>query len=141
MAGKQWDSAKVAYEEAIAANPNHYYLKYPLAHLKYRDSLDSQAYINQLREVEGTYGKEGVDSKRRFWVQDGRLFYKRDGLASKVLLPISKTRYISMGNHNVHYEFEYKEGEVVASYTPRFDPDKNLWQENWEPEINYLLKD
>jgi len=141
MAGKQWDSAQVAYEKAIAANPNHYYLKYPLAHLKYRDSVDSQAYINQLREVEGTYSKEGVDSKRRFWVQDGRLFYKRDGLASKELLPVSKMRYISMVDHSVHYKFEYKEGVVVASYVSRFDPDKNLWQENWEPEINYLPRD
>ncbi|MGB5191232.1 tetratricopeptide repeat protein, partial [Robiginitalea sp.] len=141
MAGKQWDSAQVAYEEAIAANPNHYYLKYPLAHLKYRDSVDSQAYINQLREVEGTYSKEGVDSKRRFWVQDGRLFYKRDGVASKVLLPVSKTRYINMVDQNVHFEFEYKDGEVVASYVSRFDPDTKLWQENWESEINYLPKD
>lgn len=141
MTGRQWDSAQAAYEKAIAANPNHYYLKYHLAHLKYRDSLDSQAYINQLNEVEGTYGKEGVDSKRRFWEQDGRLFYKREGLASKELLPVSKTRYISMVDQTVHYEFEYKEGVVVASYVSRFDPDRKLWQENWEPEINYLLKD
>lgn len=141
MAGKQWDSAQMAYEEAIATNPLHFYLKYPLAHIKYRDSLDSQSYLNQLREVEGTYSKEGVDSKRRFWVQDGRLYYKRDGLASKELLPVSKTRYISMVDKSVHYEFEYKEGVVKASYTPRFDPDTKLWQENWQPEINYLLKD
>jgi hypothetical protein len=91
--------------------------------------------------VEGTYSKEGVDSKRRFWVQDGRLFYKRDGVASKVLLPVSKTRYINMVDQNVHYEFEYKDGVVVASYVSRFDPDRKLWQENWEPEINYLPRD
>jgi len=141
MAAKQWDSARVAYEEAIAANPNHYYLKYPLAHLKYRDSVDTESYARQLREVEGTYSKEGVESKRRFWVQDGRLFYKRDGLASKELLPVSPTRYLDMVNHSTQYEFEYNEGVVVASYVSSFDPELKRWINNTNPEINYLPRE
>jgi hypothetical protein len=46
-----------------------------------------------------------------------------------------------MVDQNVHYEFEYKDGVVVASYVSRFDPDRKLWQENWGSEINYLPRD
>ncbi len=67
--------------------------------------------------------------------------YKRDGVAGKELLPISETSYISMSGVQIKYEFEYEDGKVVASYVWRFNAETMSWEENFMPEINYLLKD
>lgn len=138
---KVLDSARIAYEKAIEANPNHFYLKNALAHINYVTGIDSLTLASQLREVSGTYSKEGAENPRKFWVQEGRLMYKREGLPSKELLPVSKTRYMSMSDFGTHLEFEYKDGKAIASYVWSFNPENMEWVENWGPEINYLLKD
>ncbi len=140
LVGKQLDSAKAAYEKAIIANPKHYYLKDALAHINYIMGTDSITLAKQLKEVAGTYSKKENKRSRRFWIKDGRLLYKRDGLPSKELLPISETRYINMSELQFNFEFEYYDGKPIASYAWRYDPEKMAW-EKFNPEVNYLYKE
>ena len=141
LANRELEEAKKAYEKAINDHPNHYYLKDAMAHIEYMQSTDSTALETQLREVAGTYSKEGVESTRKFWPKEGRLLYKREGLPSQELLPISKTQYISLSNLRMRYEFEYVDGRPVASFGNWFNPETMSWVVNWNSDINYLPKD
>ncbi|MDM9631106.1 tetratricopeptide repeat protein [Robiginitalea aurantiaca] len=138
---RQLDEAKSAYENAIKANPRHYYLKTALEHIDYVLGMDSTALITQLKGVSGTYSIDGNESVRKFWIEDGRLMYKRDGLPGKELLPISETSYISMSGVQIKYSFEYENEAVIASYVWRFNAENMSWEENYMPDINYLPKD
>lgn len=115
------DSAEIAYKKAIDINPNHYYLKDALAHIEYVKSKDSIGLLNQYKEVEGAYGP------RKFWIEEGKLFYKRDRLVKLELLPISENRYICLSQLGTNFEFEYRDGKSLASYAWRFDNEKDEW--------------
>lgn len=124
---KQLDSAKTAYEEAIKANPKHYFLKDALAHINYVKSVDATTLQNQLNEVVGTYGP------RKFWVENNRLFYKREQLENGrvfptlELLPISKERYINMTKLGDHHAFKYENGKVVSSFAYQYNIENEEW--------------
>ena len=118
------DSAKIAYTIAIKDNPKHYYLKDALAHINYVKSIDSVTLINQYKEVEGTYGP------RKFWVENGKLFYKQTDikrLCQIQLLPLSKTRYINLTRLRDNFDFEYEDGKAIASYSWLFNCEKMEW--------------
>ena len=133
-------NAETAYQKAIGNNPKHYYLKEALKHIHYVQNADPKTLQKQYEAVLGTYSKEGIETKRRFWLKDGRLMYKREELPSKELLPISKTRYITMSDLRFIYEFEYKDEQVIASYAWYYNPEDRMW-EKYVPENNYLYKD
>lgn len=135
-----YTNAEPAFKAAIAANPNHYYLKYLLQHIQYVKEKDSTELLKQYHKVVGTYSKEGVDNVRKLFVKDGKLMYKRQGVASKQLFPISETRYLNLSSYRLHFEFEFEEDEAVASFSWIFDPDKREW-ENYGAELNYLFKE
>ena len=102
--------------------------------MKETDSLDIQ---QQFREVEGTYGP------RKFWVEKGKLFYKRSGdanLPRVQLLPISNSRYMNLTKMDANAVFEYKEGKAIASYFWTYDMEKKEWVK-LDDERNYFEKD
>ncbi|MDT0552534.1 tetratricopeptide repeat protein [Urechidicola vernalis] len=118
---KKLDSAKIAYEIAIKANQKHYYLKDVLAHINYVKSIDSETLQNQFKDVVGNYGP------RIFWVENGKLFYKREGFPKIEMLPITKDRYINMTKFENHFAFEYANGNVIESVVYRYDIEKEIW--------------
>lgn len=134
-----YGTAETAYRKAIAANPEHYYLKDALQHIEYVKEKDSLELIAQYQKVVGTYSKEGVENTRRLFIKDGNLMYKRSGLPSKQLYPISETRYLNPSSLRLHFEFEFEEDEAVASFSWLYDPEKREW-ENYGAELNYLFK-
>ncbi|MBT8239342.1 MAG: hypothetical protein KJN65_11905 [Croceitalea sp.] len=136
---RNYDEAEEAYKEAIEANPKHFYLKDALQHIEYVKNTDSVTLQKQYEQVVGTYSKEET-SKRKIRLKNGRLLYKRGGLSSKELLPISATRYMNMSEFRYNYEFEYKDGQVLASFAWFFNPENMAW-EKYAPENNYMLKD
>tara|TARA_R110002096_G_C14604974_1_gene722983 strand:- start:47 stop:2218 length:2172 start_codon:yes stop_codon:yes gene_type:complete len=138
---KKLDSAKLAYEIAIKANPKHYYLKDMLAHINYVKNIDSLVLQNQLKGVVGTYGP------RKFWIEEGgKLFYKRERIENgqifpKIeLLPISKDRYINMTKLRDHHAFNYQDGKVISSYAYQYNLEKDVWIKLIE-ENNLFMKD
>jgi hypothetical protein len=137
---KKLNSAQIAYEIAIKANPKHYYLKDVFAHINYVKSIDSLALQNQYKKVIGTYGP------RKFWTEEGKLFYKRERaengqVFSKIeLLPIAKNRYINMTKFSTNFAFEYENGEVINSYVYQYDLEKEEWIKS-ELESNTFKKD
>jgi hypothetical protein len=137
---KKLDSAKIAYETAINANPKHYYLKDVLAHINYVKSIDSLALQNQYKEVVGIYGP------RKFWLEDSKLFYKRERTENgqvfpKIeLFPVGKDRYLNMTKLGDNFAFEYKNGEVINSYIYLYDLEKEEWIKS-ELENNTFTKD
>ena len=93
--------------------------------------------MNQFKEVEGNYGP------RKFWVDNGKLFYKRTDfktLGQVQLLPISENRYINLTRMNDNLIFEYKDGKAVASYAWKFDCEKMEWVK-LDDKGNYFRKD
>ena len=133
-------NAEQAFKVAIDANPNHYYLKEVLKHIQYVKEKDSTALLKQYKKVVGTYSKEGVENTRKLFIKDGKLMYKRQGIASKQLFPISENRYLNLSSYRLHFEFEFEDDEAVASFSWLYDPDKQEW-ENYGAELNYLFKE
>jgi hypothetical protein len=121
------DSAKIAYEIAIKANPKHYYLKDVLAHINYVKSIDSVTLQNQFKDVIGTYGP------RKFWMEDNKLFYKREQSENgqvfpKIeLLPISKERYVNITKLNFGFAFEYENNKVKSSFSYQYILEEETW--------------
>ena len=118
---------------------SYYDLKDALEHINYVESVDSLTLTNQLKEVVGTYGP------RIFWVEDGKLFYKRENLDGvrfpKIeLLPIAKNLYINMTKFQDRFSFEYENGEVISSSAHRYNNEKEIW-EKLEDESNTFIKD
>ena len=111
-----------------------------LKHIQYVKNIDSLSLKKQYEQVLGTYSIEENELKRNFWLKNGRLYYKREGLPSKELLPISETRYMNMSEPQFNYEFEYKNGEVLACFAWFFNPETMTW-ENFNPDLNYLYKE
>ena len=131
------ENAQTAYIKAIENNPEHFYLKDALAHINYMKQTDSLDIQQQFREVEGTYGP------RKFWVEKGKLFYKRSGdanLPRVQLLPISNSRYMNLTKMDANAVFEYKEGKAIASYFWTYDMEKKEWVK-LDDERNYFEKD
>ena len=137
---KKLDSAQIAYEIAIIANPKHYYLKDALAHINYVKSMDSVALQNQYKKVVGTYGP------RKFWTEEGKLFYKRERAENgrvfpKIeILPIAKDRYMNRTKLYDHFAFEYENGKVIKSLAYRYDLEKEIWIK-LNDETNTFKKD
>ncbi|MBT8325662.1 MAG: hypothetical protein KJO96_10215 [Winogradskyella sp.] len=129
LKAKQLDSAKVVYEKAIEANPKHYFLKDALAHVNYMLSTDAENLQKQLEAVVGTYGP------RKFYIENGKLFYKREQSESgqvfpKIeLLPISENRYMNLTNLGDHYIFKLENGIPKTSIVYRFIIDDEKWIE------------
>ena len=135
-----YKNAVGAYKKAIQKNPNHYFLKSALKHIEYITGKDSLDLIKQYNEVVGTYSKEGVENTRTLFLKDGKLMYKREGIPSKQLLPISETEYMNLSSLRLHFKFEYEEDEAVASYSLLYNVEEEKW-ENYGAELNYLFKE
>lgn len=131
---KKLDSAEMVYEASIKANPKHYFLKDALAHIQYIKNTDSLTIINQFKEVSGTYGP------RKFWVEDGKLFYKREGFPKIELLPVSNSKYINLTKYENQFEFEFLVDHKIASFAWRYDPEKEVWVKMAE-DGNFFLKE
>jgi hypothetical protein len=98
------------------------------------------ALQNQYKEVVGIYGP------RKFWLEDSKLFYKRERAENRQvfpkieMLPIAKDRYINMTKFSTNFAFEYKNGEVINSYVYQYDLEKEEWIKS-ELENNTFMKD
>ena len=126
--------AKKVYEVAIKKHPEHFYLIDALEHINYVESIDSLTLINQFKIVSGTYGP------REFWMENGKLFYKREGFPKIELLPISDTKYINLTKYENQFEFEFLENGKIASFSWLYDVEKEAWV-NMVKDGNYFLKE
>lgn len=126
------EKAKSAYEMAIKKHPKHFYLKDALEHINYTESVDSLTLMNQFKKVTGTYGP------RTFWMEGGKLFYKREGYAKIELLPISSTKYINLTKYENQFEFEFLENEKIASFSWMYNMEKEAWTEMVKDGNNFL---
>ena len=124
--------AKKAYEIAIKKHPKHFYLRDALEHINYVENVDSLTLMNQFKEVTGTYGP------RTFWIEDGKLFYKRDGFPKIELLPISSNKYINLTKHVNQFEFEFLENGKIVSKSWMYDSEKEIWTKMVEDGNNFL---
>ncbi|MFK7780758.1 hypothetical protein [Psychroserpens sp.] len=132
---KQLDSAKIAYEAAIKANPKHYYLKDALAHINYVTNTDSLTLDKQFKDVVGTYGPRTV------WIENGKLLYKRGTRSRIELLPISENRYMNMINLDDNFAFEYNNGNVINCYNYHYKVEDEVWVKNDSLGRSLFLKD
>lgn len=135
---QDYEQAEIAYQEAIAAHPKLYFLKDALQHIQYVQSKTAAEIEEQLLSVAGQY------ADRSFWVNDGRLYYKRTAIDQvyfprMVLLPISEDRFVNLSRPNVQYGFEYDNGQAIASYSYLYNRDSSIWLRNGVKN-DYLLK-
>lgn len=135
---QDYEQAEIAYQEAIAAHPQLYFLKDALQHIQYVQGKTAAEIEEQMLSVAGQY------ADRSFWVNDGRLHYKRAAVDQvyfprMVLLPISEDRYVSLSRPNFQFGFEYDNGRAIASYSYLYNRDSSTWLRN-EVKNDYLLK-
>jgi hypothetical protein len=106
-------TADSLYTIAIEHNPKHSYLKNISAHIKYITSKDADSIQLQHKSFTGTYGP------RKFWIEDGKFYYKRKGEASELvkveLLPISGNRYMDLTRLGTMMEFVEDSSGKMAS--------------------------
>ncbi|WP_350291975.1 hypothetical protein [uncultured Croceitalea sp.] len=140
LVNADYKNAEEAYKKAIKTNPKHYYLKNALQHIEYVKEKDSLQLAQQYQKVIGTYSKKENERKRNIFLKNGKLMYKRDGLPSKELLPISETRYMNLSSYKNHYEFVLEDEEAIASFAWVYNADKEEWEE-FGSKQNYLLKE
>ncbi|WP_394971711.1 hypothetical protein [uncultured Croceitalea sp.] len=140
LVNADYENAEEAYKKAIDANPKHYYLKNVLQHITYVKEKDTFQLAQQYQKILGTYSKKENENKRSIYLKEGKLIYKRDGLPSKELLPISENRYMTLSSYKNHYEFVLEDEEAIASFAWVYNADKEEW-EDYNPDSNYLLKE
>jgi len=129
-----YDEAEIAYTEAISMHPNHFYLKDALAHINYVKTTDVEALTKQYEGIVGEYGR------RKFWVEDGKLYYKIGVNFKKELLPISKNRYITLSSYWNNFEFDFLDDNTIASFAWEYDHENMQWVK-LDDEVNYFLKE
>lgn len=125
--------AEIAYTEAISMHPNHFYLKDALAHINYVKTTDEEALTKQYESIVGEYGR------RKFWVEDDKLYYKIGVNFKKELLPISNTRYITLSSYWNNFEFEFLDNTNIASFAWEYDHENMQWVK-LDDEVNYIIK-
>ncbi len=127
------EHAEQLYTKAIEDKPHHYFLKEALKHIAYVKATDPEDILKQYKSIAGNYGS------RRFSIEDGKLFYKREKLPKIHILPISENRYMSLTKYGTQYSFETTEDgkQVSAAYT--YDVENKVWNMLTD-ETNYLVK-
>ncbi|WP_299521677.1 hypothetical protein [Winogradskyella sp.] len=132
------------YEVAIASNPKHGYLPNILSHLKYTQNKDKDSLLMQHQKFAGSYGP------RKFWVEDGKFYYKRKGEDSELskveLLSVSENRYMDLTRLGTMMAFEKDPSGKMASNSYSFIIGEDLvfeWRvsDNNDSVTNYFLKD
>ena len=89
--------------------------------------IDKETLQNQLKDVVGSYGP------REFWIENGRLFYKRKQTETgevfpKIeLLPISKDRYMNRTKIGDNYAFKLEDGKAISSFAYQYDIENEKW--------------
>ncbi|RNC87064.1 MAG: hypothetical protein ED556_06475 [Winogradskyella sp.] len=139
-----YEDAVTLYEIASEANPKHAYLQNMIAYLNYIKENDEALILEQNKSFAGDYGP------RKFWIEDGKFFYKRKDdnseLAKVELLPISKNRYMDLTRLGTIMAFEEDDSGKMASKSYSYIIGKELAFE-WKHDIgnqttsNYFLKD
>jgi hypothetical protein len=129
-----YEEAEVAYIEAISNHPEHFYLKDALEHINYIKNTDASILSKQYEAIDGTYGD------RKFWLENGKLYYKLGLNFKKELLPISKTRYITLSSYWTHFEFENLDDNIITSFAWEYNHETMEWVK-LDDENNYFLKD
>lgn len=128
------EKAEQLYKNLFKEKPNHYFLKQALTHIEYIKATDSTELQEQYKNIIGNYGP------RKFSLENGKLYYKREKLPKIHILPISENRYISLSKYSTNYGFEEVEGGRLASYALSYDVESKLWNK-LDDDTNYLLKD
>ena len=131
------NKAETFYKNLIKEMPHHYFFKNVLAHIDYVKSKDSSAINKQYNKIVGKYGP------RKFSLEDGKLYYKRESLPKLRIFPISENRYISLTKYASQYGFEETEDSKITSIAFSYDNEKKLWEkaQNDESIINIFVKD
>ncbi|WP_411894915.1 tetratricopeptide repeat protein [Winogradskyella sp. A2] len=135
--------AKTLYEIAYADNPKHVYLKNILDHINYVLTTDAQTLLTQHNSFVGNYGP------RKFYMQDGKFYYKRKGADSELpkvrLLPLDENRYMDLTRLDVIMTFIDDPSGKMASKPFSFVIGEDLSFEwrfiNNENIKNYFIKD
>jgi hypothetical protein len=135
---QDYERAEAAYEAAIMAHPKLYFLQDVLQHIQYVKGKTAGEIQKHLASTVGLYGD------RRFWMEEGRLFYKRTALDQTYfpqmeLLPISEDRYINLSRQYIQYGFDYENDQAIASYSYLFNRDSSIWFRN-TLEGDYILR-
>ena len=130
----RYEEAEEYYRKAIINNPRHYFLNDALSHIEYVKTKDSMAIQDQFRSIEGTYGP------RKFSLENGRLYYKREDQLRREFLPISENRYMTLAKYDLQMAFENSKNGKLASFAYDHDFENDKWVRS-DNDNNYFFKD
>jgi competence CoiA-like predicted nuclease len=105
--------AKDLYLQAKEDNPNHIFIDNILEHLNYRKTRDSLKVLQQYELHQGNYGP------RKFWVENGKFYYKRQddevNLPKVELLPLNDSLYMDMTRLGTLMSFTYENAKLISN--------------------------
>ena len=129
-----YEKADSVYDRAIASHPEHFYLYEAKKHLAYRATKSEEEIKTLYQRYIGQYGEA------RVWEEDGQLFYKRPGLARRILLPISDQEFLTLYAYDYKYKFDVQDGIVKGMNLYNYDNENETWKlnENWYYERTVL---
>ena len=127
LRARDYDQAATAYATALAEHPEHFYLYEAQSHLDYIRSKTPEDLKQLYQRYVGQYGVVSI------WVENGELFYKRPGLARRILRPVSDQEFITLYSYDIKYGFEMENGVVKGMYMYNYDNEGQSWKrsENW----------
>ncbi len=130
-----YPAARIAYQEAIDQNPEHFYLSQAKEHLEYLQSKPDSLVQQSFQKLVGQYGTIKI------WVEDGLLYYKRPGVTRRILRPLSDNRFTALLNYQWNYEFVEKDGKIVGIQGHQYNHETKEWGafDNWYYERTKLL--
>ena len=109
-----------------------------MQHVRYMKGKTEAEIQEQLASVVGQYGD------RKFWLKEGRLFYKRAPLENTYfpqmeLFPISENCYINFTRQHIQFAFDYENNPAIASYSYVYDRNSAIWVRN-NLDTDYQLR-
>ena len=123
-----YDHAYVAYQAALEQHPEHFYLQQALQHLEFLKATPEEELQARYQKLVGDYA-----GGRRIWMEEGLLYYQREGRTKLVLRPISETRFMNLFSYRFNLKFLETPVSAYRIQGHRYDCESMSWYvpEGW----------
>ena len=128
-----YNDAFQSYNTAIAAHPDHYYLKKHLQHLEYLRTHTKEEVQGNLKRV------TGVHNGARFWVENDLLHIQLPGYTRRILRPLSDNQFITLSEYLRMYEFIQENNKVIGVRGYLHDFETGEWIPSRDLSLRHLI--
>lgn len=122
LRSEQYAQAQIAYQKAIEQHPEHFYLYQAQQHLTYLEFQAETDIQRNFQRLVGQYGEVEI------WIENDLLYYKRPGVARRILRPLTDKRFTTLLAYKYNYEFVEQNGQIVGIQVYDYNAEKKEWE-------------